>query len=78
MAHKNALRFSVSGKQVIKNLSKIGFVVTRQRGSHVRIEKHNGETIKITVPLHNELKKGTLFQILKTAGISMTEFIKLK
>ncbi|OFV67742.1 MAG: YcfA-like protein [Candidatus Syntrophoarchaeum caldarius] len=35
------------------------------------------KTIKITVPLHEVLKKGTLRQILKESGLSMDEFLRL-
>jgi len=48
----------VSGRETIKALSKIGFRVIRQRGSHIRLEKINEEIIKLTVPLHKSLKKG--------------------
>jgi len=45
----------------------------------VRLEKYNGEkTIKITVPLHFEMKKGTLNRIIKDAGLTKEEFDKLK
>ncbi len=67
-----------SGKEVIKALTKAGFVVERQRGSHVRLEKISGsEIVKITVPLHDPLKKGTLARIIKDSGLSTDEFIKL-
>lgn len=50
----------LSGLDVIKKLKKCGFVATRQKGSHVRLGKSlRDETIKVTVPLHAELKKGT-------------------
>lgn len=69
----------ISGIDVIKRLKKSGFVATRQKGSHVRLEKSIVETtIKITVPLHSELKKGTLNRIIKDAGLTLEEFEKLK
>ena len=53
----------LSGIETIKRLKRTGFIATRQRGSHIRLEKFDGEkTIKITVPLHHQLKKGTLHQ----------------
>lgn len=68
----------VSGKVVIKALSKAGFVADRQRGSHVRLEKISGDDIiKVTVPLHNPLKKGTLARIIKDSGLSVDEFVEL-
>ncbi len=69
----------VSGLEVIKRLKKIGFLVIRQKGSHIRLEKFNGKkTLKITVPLHKELKKGTLNIILKESELTVEEFEKLK
>ncbi len=60
----------LSGKDVIKILCRNGFVVVRQKGSHVRLEKNTPEeTIKLTVPNHPALKKGTLHQIIKASGL---------
>ena len=68
-----------SGIEVIKRLKKAGFIATRQKGSHVRLEKYmSDKTIKLTVPLHSELKKGTLNRIIKDAGLTLEEFEKLK
>ncbi len=68
----------VSGEETIKALHKAGFRVVRQKGSHVRMEKKTDEgTIKVTVPLHPTLKKGTLRIILKQAGLTVEEFVKL-
>ncbi len=65
----------ISGKDVIKILRKNGFVITRQKGSHIRLEKNTPDgTIKITVPNHSELKKGTLHQIIKASGINEEQF----
>lgn len=69
----------ISGLELIKRLKRAGFIATRQKGSHVRLEKFDGEkTIKITVPLHSEMKKGTLNRIIKDAGLTHEEFDKLK
>jgi predicted RNA binding protein YcfA (HicA-like mRNA interferase family) len=62
----------ISGEGVIRVLRRHGFLVERQKGSHVRLKfKSVDKTIKLTVPLHNSLKKGTLKRILKEAGISV-------
>ncbi|MBS3106380.1 type II toxin-antitoxin system HicA family toxin [Candidatus Woesearchaeota archaeon] len=69
----------VSGIEVIKRLKRVGFVATRQKGSHVRLEKSGKDgTIKLTVPLHSELKKGTLHRIIKDAGLTTAEVENLK
>jgi len=69
----------ISGIEVIKKLKKFGFIATRQKGSHIRLEKYSqGKTIKLTVPLHSELKKGTLNRIIKDADLTVEEFMNLK
>lgn len=69
----------ISGLDVIKRLKRVGFIATRQRGSHVRLERYaTGKLIKITVPLHSEMKRGTLHRIIKDAGLTLEEFEGLK
>tara|TARA_Y100000310_G_scaffold337552_1_gene424889 strand:- start:227 stop:445 length:219 start_codon:yes stop_codon:yes gene_type:complete len=64
----------ISGIELIKKLRKFGFVVIRQKGSHIRLEKNTKEkTIKITVPNHKLLKKGTLHNILKASELNEEE-----
>ncbi|MCS7368000.1 MAG: type II toxin-antitoxin system HicA family toxin [archaeon YNP-WB-062] len=64
----------VSGREVIKYLTKKGFVVSRQKGSHVVLKSQDGR--RVTVPLHEELDRGTLLEILAEAGISKEEFLR--
>ena len=65
-----------SGKELVKALRRTGFVVDHQRGSHVFL--HNLErNISVVVPLHREIKKGTLNSILKKAGLSVEELKNL-
>lgn len=58
----------VSGAQLIDALTKLGWVSIRQRGSHVRL-KHPERAVSLVVPLHRELKRGTLAGILRDAGV---------
>ena len=68
----------ISGKEALKALERAGFVIVRQRGSHVRIKKVTSESvIKITIPLHETLDRGTLKGILRNAGITSEEFVDL-
>lgn len=68
----------ISGADTVKKLEKLGYTVTRQKGSHVRLH-HPSEPSKkpITVPLHAELKRGLLNQIIKDADISREVFTTL-
>ena len=68
----------ISGKELIKKLQHAGFIATRQRGSHIRLEKRvDDKLIKITIPLHAELKKGTLNRILKDSGVEAEDLENL-
>lgn len=64
----------VSGAEVVRALGKLGFAVARQRGSHIVLRRGSGGCV---VPNHRELKTGTLAGVLKQAGVSVEEFIKM-
>jgi predicted RNA binding protein YcfA (HicA-like mRNA interferase family) len=53
-------------------LGQLGWEVVRQRGSHVRL-KHPARSTVLVVPLHRELKRGTLSGILRDAGLGREE-----
>jgi predicted RNA binding protein YcfA (HicA-like mRNA interferase family) len=59
----------VSGRALVRALERDGWSVVRQRGSHVRLKKL-GRRHALVVPLHKELKRGTLAGILRDAGLS--------
>ena len=62
----------VSGADVVRTLESLGFVVTRQRGSHIMMRRSSSGCV---VPNHRELKIGTLVGVLKQAGVSPEEFM---
>lgn len=66
----------LSGREVVKVLcNKFGFVTLRQKGSHVILVKEaEGGKIGCVVPLHPELKIGTLKGILKQAKVNEEDF----
>lgn len=53
----------VGGDELSRRLTRVGYAVVRQTGSHMRLSR-NGEH-HITVPRHRELKVGTLSGIVK-------------
>jgi predicted RNA binding protein YcfA (HicA-like mRNA interferase family) len=66
----------ISSKEAIRALERLGFDQVRQTGSHVVMKKETEDgDIGCVVPLHRELKIGTLSSILKQAQISIEEFI---
>ena len=56
----------LSGKEAVKIFEKLGFVITRQKGSHIMMRKDN---VGCVIPNHKQIKVGTLSGILKQAGI---------
>jgi predicted RNA binding protein YcfA (HicA-like mRNA interferase family) len=69
---------SLSYESVINALKRDGWVVVRQRGSHIRLQKHTrDETLKLTVPAHRPIKRSTLSHILKQARLATETFLEL-
>lgn len=63
----------VSGTEVVRTLERLGFILLRQKGSHIILRR--GPT-GCVVPNHREIKTGTLSGILKQASVSAEEFIE--
>ena len=55
----------VSGREVVKAFGKIGYVLDRQRGSHMTLRRQDPPHRRLTVPDHKELAKGTLRVIIR-------------
>lgn len=69
---------SLSYIRIIRALQRDGWTVVRQRGSHIRLQKREGnQVLKITVPAHRPVKRSTLAHILKQARLNVQEFLKL-
>lgn len=61
---------SLSGRDVVRSLTSLGFAVVRTRGSHatlVRINPEDGQRQVLTVPLHKEIARRTLYAIHRQA-----------
>lgn len=66
---------SLSYTEVLRALQRDGWLVVRQKGSHIRLQKRlPTEVLKITVPAHHPLKRSTLAHILKQARLSVDQF----
>jgi predicted RNA binding protein YcfA (HicA-like mRNA interferase family) len=64
--------------QIVRALQREGWIVVRQRGSHIRLQKHAGnEVLKLTVPAHLPVKSSTLAHILKQARLDVDRFRSL-
>ena len=66
----------ISGAECVKALEQIGFVVARQRGSHIILVREEPKTT-VSVPNHDELDRGTLRAIVRQVDLSVDKFIEL-
>lgn len=67
----------VSGRDAVKALSKIGYEVDHQTGSHMILRQAAAPHRRLTVPDHKELAKGTLRAIIRESGLTVDEFAAL-
>ncbi|MCD6484621.1 MAG: type II toxin-antitoxin system HicA family toxin [Candidatus Odinarchaeota archaeon] len=68
----------LSGKELVKVLKKVGFIEKRQKGSHVILVKIEEKQKFVTViPLHKEIDRGTLVEIIRQAGLTRDDFLRL-
>ena len=64
--------------KVVNALKRDGWVVVRQRGSHIRMQKNlPSEVLKLTIPAHSPIKRSTLAHILKQARLSVENLQQL-
>ena len=61
-----------SGAAIVKALERLGFLKVRQSGSHVIMRRASNGCV---VPMHSEVKVGTLAGILRQAQVSQDDFI---
>jgi len=66
-----------TGEQVVKAFIRAGWKITRQRGSHVILEKEGYEAT-LSVPVHKgkNVKRGTLRDLIKDANMTIDEFVE--
>lgn len=65
-----------SGQALCALLATQGFAVVRQRGSHCVMQKKSGDgTITVPVPMHREIRIGTLQSIIRQSGVPRAEFL---
>jgi len=66
----------VSGLEAVKKFERAGWIVMRQKGSHVMLTKP-GYQWTLSIPQHDELGPGLLRKLLKQAEMSIEEFNEL-
>jgi predicted RNA binding protein YcfA (HicA-like mRNA interferase family) len=69
---------AVRPKDVVRALERLGFETWRQKGSHLTLYRALDRRA-LTIPMHfaKDIPKGTLRTIIREAGLSVKEFVKL-
>lgn len=66
----------ISSRECVNALLREGFYETRQRGSHINLRRDD-PFARVVVPQRRELPSGTLRRIIRDAGLTVEEFVKL-
>jgi predicted RNA binding protein YcfA (HicA-like mRNA interferase family) len=64
----------LSGREVVRVFTALGWQVVRQSSSHIIMTKA-GETATLSVPDHKEVARGTLRRLLRAANLTVDEFV---
>lgn len=68
----------ISGDKAVKCFEKLGYEITRQKGSHIRLHHSSDKNKKpLTIPRHKELGRGLLRKLVRDAEISLEDLIEL-
>lgn len=65
----------LSGDDVVRVFKHFGWSVSRQKGSHMILTKP-GHPATLSVPKHTEVARGTLRALIRSAGLSIDEFME--
>ncbi|MCH8088398.1 MAG: type II toxin-antitoxin system HicA family toxin [Chloroflexi bacterium] len=65
----------MSGDEFVKAMVKIGYVWNHTRGSHMILVHPHRE--QLSIPRHRRLGRGLLRSLIRNAGLSRSEFLKL-
>ena len=65
---------TLSGRETVRVFESLGWKVARQKGSHIILTKE-GHFATLSVPDHKEIAKGTLRSLIRSAGITIIEFL---
>ncbi|WP_028986980.1 type II toxin-antitoxin system HicA family toxin [Thermicanus aegyptius] len=63
---------SISSREVLRAFQNAGFKIKRQKGSHIHLVKKERH---VTIPLHDPIKRGTLRNAIRQAGMTVEEFL---
>lgn len=66
----------LSGEKVVKVFKNAGWIVARQKGSHIIMIK-KGHIASLSIPRHKEIAPGTLRALIRNSGMTVEEFMKI-
>ena len=64
----------LSGRETVRVFESLGWKVVRQKGSHIILIK-DGHVATLSVPDHKEVAKGTLRSLIRSTGLTVSEFL---
>ncbi len=64
----------LSGQEVVRVFKSFGWSVARQRGSHIIMTRQD-EIVTLSIPDHKEVAKGTLRSLIRSANLTVDEFV---
>jgi predicted RNA binding protein YcfA (HicA-like mRNA interferase family) len=67
----------LSGQQVVTHFESFGWRVVRQSSSHIIMTKE-GEIATLSVPDHKAVAKGTLRSLIRSANLTVDQFVKAR
>ena len=65
---------ALSGKEVVRIFESFGWIVARRRWSHIIMTKEQ-ENVTLSIPDHREVAKGTLRSLIRSANLTVAEFL---
>jgi predicted RNA binding protein YcfA (HicA-like mRNA interferase family) len=66
----------LSGQEVVRVFESFGWSVVRQRSSHIIMTKE-GEIVTLSIPNHKEVARGTLRSLIRSANLTVDEFVEV-
>ena len=64
----------LSSRETVRAFESLGWKMVRQRGSHMILIK-DGQVATLSVPDHKEVARGTLRSLIRSAGLTVSEFL---
>ena len=68
---------SLSGAEIVRLLQRAGFEPHHRKGSHVTMKERASPFRRVVVPMHDQVRRGTLRAIIRDTGLTVEEFVAL-